>query len=116
MPDFGHVGLSVRDIGRSYAQGTEIKYVMLQSPDGGLVFQLVEYVRGKKGELGLDHARSGSVHFSFLVDDVEAKYAEVSARGDVEVTSQIVELNATMRSFYTTDPDGVPVEFMEITK
>ena len=166
MPDFGHVGLTVRDIERSYtfysqvvgmrvwdqdavlgtkrgadtrtetssqgpelitvrsdafdkltnAQGTEIKYLMLQSPDGALIFQLIEYAKGKKGELELDHARSGSMHFSFFVDDVEAKYAEVSARGDVKVTSEIVELNATMRSFYTTDPDGVPVEFMEITK
>jgi len=166
MPDFGHVGLTVRDIERSYtyycevvgmrvwdqdaalgtrrgadtradtssqgpelitvrsdafdkltnAQGTEIKYLMLQSPDGALIFQLIEYVKGEKGELGLDHARSGSMHFSFLVDDVEAKYAQVSTRGDVKVTSEIVELNATMRSFYTTDPDGVPVEFMEITK
>jgi catechol 2,3-dioxygenase-like lactoylglutathione lyase family enzyme len=166
MPDFHHVGLTVRDIGRSYAfysqvvgmrvwdqdavlgtrrgadtrtqtssggpeliavrsdafdkltnaQGTEIKYVNLQSPDGALIFQLVEYVQGGQGELGLGHARAGSMHFSFFVDDVEAKYAEVSARGDVQVTSQIVELNATMRSFYTSDPDGVPVEFMEISK
>jgi catechol 2,3-dioxygenase-like lactoylglutathione lyase family enzyme len=166
MSDFHHVGLTVRDIERSYAfyaeivglsiwdqdaalgtrhgadqrmekssgglellalrseafdkltnaQGTEIKYVHLQSPDGALIFQLIEYVKGKKGELEVDHARAGSMHFSFFVDDIEAKYRELSERDDVQITSQIVELNATMRSFYTCDPDGVPVEFMEINK
>jgi catechol 2,3-dioxygenase-like lactoylglutathione lyase family enzyme len=166
MPDFGHVGLTVRDIERSYtfytqvagmhiwdqdaalgtkralesyseespkgpeligirsdafdkltnAQATEFKYLMLQSADGALTFQLVEYVKGKQGELELDHARCGSMHLSFFVDDVEAKYAQLSARGDVNITSEIVQISPSMRSFYTVDPDGVPVEFMELTK
>jgi catechol 2,3-dioxygenase-like lactoylglutathione lyase family enzyme len=166
MSDFHHVGLTVRDIERSYAfyseivglsvcdqdaalgtkqgadlrteksaggmellalrsdafdkltnaHGTEIKYVNLQSSDGSFIFQLIEYVKGKKGELELDHARAGSMHLSFFVDDVEVKYGELRERGDVQITSQIVELNATMRSFYICDPDGVPVEFMEIAK
>lgn len=98
------------------AQGAELRYLMLQSPDGALVFQLIEYVQGGQGRLELDHARIGSLHFSFFVDDVEAKYAEVAARGDVKITSEIVQISPNMRSFYTEDPDGVPVEFMELTR
>ena len=166
MSDLNHVGLTVRDIERSYAfysqvvgmrvwdqdaelgtkralesysetsskgpeligirsdafdkltnaQGTEIKYLMLKSTDGALAFQLIEYVSGKQGELELDHARCGSMHLSFFVDDVEAKYAELSARDDVKITSEIVQISPSMRSFYTIDPDGVPVEFMELTR
>jgi catechol 2,3-dioxygenase-like lactoylglutathione lyase family enzyme len=166
MSDLNHVGLTVRDIERSYAfysqvvgmrvwdqdadlgtkralesysetsskgpeligirsdafdqltnaQGTEIKYLMLKSADGALAFQLIEYLKGKQGELELDHARCGSMHLSFFVDNVEAKYAELSARGDVTITSEIVQISPSMRSFYTTDPDGVPVEFMELTR
>jgi len=97
------------------AQGTELKYLMLQSSDGALIFQLIEYVKGKQGELQLDHARAGSMHFSFFVDDVAAKYAELEARDDVSVTSEIVQVSPSMRSFYAEDPDGVPVEFMELT-
>ena len=49
----------------------------------------------------------------FLVTDVEAKYAEVSARGDVKITSAVTDIVAGARSFYTEDPDGVPVEFVQ---
>jgi len=166
MPDFHHVGLTVRDIERSYvfysevvgmhvwdqdaalgttrgpdsssemsskgpelisirsdafdkltnASGTELKYLMLESSDGGFIFQLIEYVHGGKGRLDLDHALSGSPHLSFFVDDVEAKYAELQARGDVKIASEIVQVSPSMRSFYAEDPDGVPVEFMELTR
>jgi hypothetical protein len=97
-------------------QGKEIKYLMLKSADGALAFQLIEYVKGKQGELELDHARCGSMHLSFLVNDVEAKYSELSARGDVKVTFEIVQVSPSMRGFYTVDPDGSPVEFMELTR
>ncbi len=49
----------------------------------------------------------------FLVTDVEAKFAEVSARGDVTITSKITDIVAGARSFYVEDPDGVPVEFVQ---
>jgi catechol 2,3-dioxygenase-like lactoylglutathione lyase family enzyme len=53
------------------------------------------------------------MHFSFCVGDVGAEHG---ARGDVQVTAQAAGLNAAMRSFYVTDPDGVLVEFMGIGK
>jgi hypothetical protein len=50
------------------------------------------------------------------VRDIEAKYAEVKERGDVKITSGIVPIAPNMRSFYTEDPDGVPVEFLQRTR
>lgn len=44
---------------------------------------------------------------------VEAKYKEVQRRRDVKITSGLVQIAPTMRSFYTEDPDGLPVEFFD---
>ena len=58
----------------------------------------------------------GSPHISFYVPDVEAKYADLKRRGDVRITSGLVQIAPNMRSFYTEDPDGVPVEFLQMTR
>lgn len=94
--------------------GSEIKYLMLQSPDDALIFQLIEYVAGGGTSLEPDHHRAGSMHFSFFVPDVDAKRAEVEKRGDVPIASEIVQITPDMRSFYVTDPDGIPVEFIQV--
>ena len=96
--------------------GSEIKYLMLSSADRKLVFQLIEYVAGGGPELTLDHNRAGSMHFSFFVDDVDAKRAEIERRGDVKILSDVVQITPSMRSFYVADPDGVPVEFLEVER
>ena len=96
--------------------GAEIKYLMLVSADRKLVFQLIEYVAGGGPELELDHNRPGSMHFSFFVDDVDAKWAEIECRGDVKIISEVVQITPSMRSFYVADPDGAPVEFLEVLR
>ena len=96
--------------------GSEIKYLMLTSSDRKLVFQLIEYVAGGGPELELDHNRAGSMHFSFFVDDVDAKRSEIERRGDVKIISDVVRITPSMRSFYVSDPDGVPVEFLEVLR
>jgi hypothetical protein len=53
------------------------------------------------------------VHLCINVDDVERKRQEILAAGSCPVTP-IVELPVPgMRSFYATDPDGIPVEFLQ---
>ena len=96
--------------------GSEIKYLNLVSADRKLVFQLIEYVAGGGPELELDHNRPGSMHFSFFVDDVAAKHADIERRGDVKIISDVVQITPSMRSFYVADPDGVPVEFLEVVR
>lgn len=97
------------------ATGTEFEYVMLQSADGSLILQLIEYMKGGSGELELDHARAGSVHLSFFVDDVEVQYDAIKQRDAQALTSAIVQNRTYMRTFYAQDPDGVPVEFLQVS-
>lgn len=84
---------------------------------GKYELQLIEYLAGGDGETAaLAHNRIGSPHMCFLVTDVEAKYAEVVERGDVVITSGVTAIAAGARSFYTEDPDGVPVEFVQLRR
>jgi len=80
------------------------------------MLQLLEYKAGGGSTLDLHHNNIGSPHFCFYVRDIEAKCAEVKERDDVKITSGIVPIAPNMRSFYTEDPDGVPVEFLQPTR
>lgn len=143
MAELFHVGLTVKNLERSLAfyrdvagmveyksralnvrsqefdtltnnPGAELKVVHLTA--GPFMLQLIEYVAGGGNTLDLHHNNVGSPHLCFYVPDVEAKYKEVQQRGDVTITSSLVQIAPTMRSFYTEDPDGVPVEFLQKTK
>ncbi len=95
--------------------GTDLRVAHLRL--GSFELQLIEYRAGGSGDHAeLAHNRIGSPHLCFLVDDVEAKFASVRARGDVTITSEVTDLVAGARSFYTTDPDGVPVEFVQVPR
>lgn len=95
--------------------GAELKVAHLRL--GSYELQLIEYLAGGAGEPSpIAHNRTGSPHQCFLVTDVEAKFAELSERGDVTITSAVTDIAAGARSFYTEDPDGVPVEFVQIPR
>lgn len=80
---------------------------------GGFMLQLVQYVSGGGGKLVLGHHHVGNPHLSIYVDDVDRKREEIRSKG-AGPTGPIVTIGTTgRRSFYTADPDGVPVEFME---
>ena len=79
------------------------------------MLQLLEYKAGGDSTLDLHHNNVGSPHFCFYVPDVDAKFAQLQKRVYVRITSGIVPITRNMRSFYTEDPDGVPVEFLQRT-
>lgn len=93
--------------------GSEFKYVNLIAPEG-FVLQLIQYTAAGGATLELDHNHVGSPHLSFFVDDVAQAYADCTARPDVEVVSGLVDIGPNMRSFYVRDPDGLPVELLEL--
>lgn len=95
--------------------GAEIRTAYLRD-SSGLLLQLVQYVRAGDGPVELRHNRPGSLHFSFHVDDVVAKRRQLEERGDVRFLSEIVQITSVNRSFYTADPDGVPVEFLQTAR
>lgn len=143
MAELFHVGLTVKNLERSLAfyrdvagmkehewrmmnvtskafdtltnnSGAELKVAHLTA--GPFMLQLIEYVAAGGTTLDLHHNNVGSPHMCFYVPDVEAKYRELQQRGDVTITSGLVQIAPNMRSFYTEDPDGVPVEFLQVTK
>ena len=137
-PRLWHVGLTVRDLLTSlefytsvlglrveYLQeersqdfdrltansGTHVRVAWLT--DGAIVLQLIEYVAGGDGALDLVHRRAGTPHLSFYVDDADEAYARLAARGDIELPGAVCDIGRHGRSFYITDPDGVPVELWQ---
>jgi catechol 2,3-dioxygenase-like lactoylglutathione lyase family enzyme len=143
MAELFHVGLTVKNLERSLAfyrdvvgmkehewrmmnakskefdtltnnPGAELRVAHLTL--GSFMLQLIEYVAGGGATLDLHHNNVGSPHLCIYVPDVEAKYGELQRRGDVVITSGLVQIAPKMRSFYTEDPDGVPVEFLQVTQ
>ena len=138
MPDFGHVGLTVRNLDRSldfYRRvvgmeeihrglfeneafgtltrnpGARIDMAMLRAD--GFVLQLVAYTEGGGEILDLEHRNVGSPHLSFWVPDVRTRFRELSGDPSVSVTSELVEIAPGITAFYLADPDGVPIELAQ---
>jgi catechol 2,3-dioxygenase-like lactoylglutathione lyase family enzyme len=93
--------------------GSALRCAFVQSPDGRLVLQLVEYVVGGEKPIEPGHSRPGSPHISLYVDDVASRFATARASTPIAVASALVQITPTRRSFYLSDPDGVPVELIE---
>jgi catechol 2,3-dioxygenase-like lactoylglutathione lyase family enzyme len=137
-PRLWHVGLTVRDLLTSlefyssvlgltveYLQeerskdfdrltsnsGTHVRVAWLT--DGAIVLQLIEYLASGDGALDLAHRRAGTPHLSFYVDDVDEAYARLAARGDIDLPDAVCDIGRHGRSFYITDPDGVPIELWQ---
>ncbi|HSY16078.1 MAG TPA: VOC family protein [Jatrophihabitantaceae bacterium] len=93
--------------------GSALRCAFVQSPDARLVLQLVEYVVGGEKAIEPGHTRPGSPHISLYVDDVAGRFAAAAVTAPDAIASELVQITPTMRSFYLTDPDGVPVELIE---
>jgi len=137
----GHLGLTVSDLDASVAfyrdvvgfavegryeiagewfdtlthnHGAQIDVAMLRMD--ALVLQLVAYDAGGGDTLALAHHHVGTPHLSITVDDVEARHAAIVASGAHDPTPLVDVMGAGIRSFYVADPDGVPVEFLEMPR
>jgi catechol 2,3-dioxygenase-like lactoylglutathione lyase family enzyme len=135
MARLSHVGLTVSNLDRSLAfyrdvagmnegaivegenrqSGAPVRMRMIHLASGSFLLQLIEYNPPGK-TLELQQNNIGCIHISFYVPDVDAKYAEIKARGDVKITTPINQMGSQLRGFYTEDPDGLPVEFVQSVK
>ena len=138
-PRLGHVGITVSDLDASIAfycdvvgmrlttrlesggpwfdelthnQGAVIDVAMLELQ--GFTLQLVAYTQAGGEPSPIAHNRPGSAHLSIEVDDVDTRHAAITASGDHNPTA-IVDIAGTgIRSFYVEDPDGIPVELLQM--
>ena len=138
-PRVGHVGLTVTDLDASIAfyrdvigmqlmmrldsggewfdeltrnHGAEIEVAMLEL--GGATLQLVAYRRAGGEAAPIAHNRPGSAHLSIEVDDVDARHTMIVATGQHHPTAIVDIAGIGARSFYVEDPDGVPVELLQM--
>jgi catechol 2,3-dioxygenase-like lactoylglutathione lyase family enzyme len=86
--------------------------------DGGTVLELLQYLAPRGERLAQMRFQPGHSHVGFRVDDVDAAYERLAARG-AEPTSPITikEPGSAwdgVRAFYALDPDGRTVECLEL--
>jgi catechol 2,3-dioxygenase-like lactoylglutathione lyase family enzyme len=138
-PRLGHLGLTVSDLDASVEfyrdvvgmrltmrletggdwfdeltrnHGAEIEVAMLEL--GAATLQLVAYRRAGGDPAPVAHHRPGSPHLSIEVDDVEARHAAITTSGRHHPTGIVEIAGIGARSFYVEDPDGVPVELLQL--
>ncbi len=96
--------------------GAELRQVSLKL--GSTTLELLEYrAPPSETEGPLSSHNDGASHVGFLVDDIHAKKAELEAKGiaffsDVNVVDDGVL--AGWRWVYFADPDGYPLELVEV--
>ncbi len=85
---------------------------------GGTTLELLEYKSPPSGTTApLDSNNIGASHIACLVDDIEAKKAELEAQGVTFFSSvNLVDegVLAGWRWVYFADPDGYPLELVEV--
>jgi catechol 2,3-dioxygenase-like lactoylglutathione lyase family enzyme len=92
--------------------GADIEIAMLRLEN--LTLQLVQYHAAGGITLPLAHHNVGNPHLCIEVDDVDTRHRTISESGLHDPTP-IVDIMATgIRSFYVHDPDGVPVELIQM--
>lgn len=75
--------------------------------------QFIELFPNGSEETVYSKEKIGLVHLCFEVENVEAAYRELEAKG-VALDSGIVDGKAKCRQFWIHDPDGTPIELMEL--
>jgi len=98
--------------------GTKIEWVELQIPGGGRV-ELMQYHRpaGAGAVPTGEENEPGRSHLSLLVDDLDAKLAELRAAGIRSRTETAIPMErgayAGGKGVYVFDPDGIQLELIE---
>ncbi len=96
MAQLFHVGLTVKNLERSLAFYRDVAEMTEE-----------------------EHLEVRSKAFDTLTNNPGAalKVAHLTAGTFMlQLTSGLVQIAPTMRSFYTEDPDGLPVEFLQLTR
>ena len=80
------------------------------------LLELLEYRNVEQVPVDMRNGNVGSGHIAFSVDDLDALYAELTAKGVTSVSPPVtptVGPNRGGRAVYLIDPDGFRVELIE---
>ena len=120
-----HVAVRVTDIDRSikfYSEQLGLPEKFRLNNDEGdpwLVYlqitdnQFIELFPGANGS-HIQPESAGVMHICLLVDDIQKTYKEMTARGVVPHGEPVLEIDGSWQ-FWTSDPDGNPIEFHQFT-
>jgi catechol 2,3-dioxygenase-like lactoylglutathione lyase family enzyme len=89
---------------------------ILRQPNCDVFLELVEYRNVERAAVDTSNANPGTAHIAFFVDDCDALYAELAAKGVEAVSEPVTPTigpNEGGRVVYMIDPDGFRVEFIE---
>ena len=95
-------------------EGVRMRIVHLSGYGQGL--ELIQYLAAAGQSEAPRTCDTGSAHLCYVVDDIEAEIARLSALG-VRFLSEVMTVeggpNAGNRMVYFLDPDGIPMEFTQ---
>ena len=141
-----HIGIQVRDLDRSvrfyedlgfepvgrwsrsepyvqkvvgYHPDVVLEIVELAIPGTEVRLEILEYRNVDKTPVDTSTANPGTGHFCLLVDDLDAWYAELTAKGVGSVSEVQVSDAGPIKGgkvVYMIDPDGIRVELVELPK
>ena len=98
-------------------EATAWDIAFLRIPGGDVEIELLEYKGCERHSGSARPSDYGTGHFAMFVRDIEALYADLSARGVTFRSDGPVEHragpNAGAKSLYAHDPDGYVIEFTQ---
>lgn len=94
-----------------------LRFAELDLSDGaGIFLELFEYLEPRGEAVASRTCDFGNVHFAVTVDDIEETWRKLDAAG-VATRSKPIEVTSGewvgAKAFYSLDPDGVTVEFIQ---
>jgi lactoylglutathione lyase len=97
--------------------GVDIHAAILRLPgDTGVFLEIMEYRNVDRTPVDTRTANPGTAHIAFFVDDCDALYGELVAKGVGSVNPPVTPTigpNKGGRAVYMIDPDGIRVELIQ---
>lgn len=96
--------------------GADIHAAVVRLPGTDVVLELLDYRNVERSPVDTRTANPGTAHIAFFVDDLDALYADLVARGVRSVSAPVTPTigpNQGGRAVYLIDPDGIRVELIQ---
>lgn len=97
----------------------DLHAAILRMPGSEIFLELLEYRNVEREAVDTRTANPGTAHVAFFVDDLDALYEELIARGVGSVSKPVTPTigpNAGGRAVYMLDPDGIRIELIESSR